>query len=67
MEINKQNSIIGAISEIYLITFLVDIKRQVVKVLKSPKAINDMFGHTDNDYHALTQACDCLLYTSRCV
>ena len=61
MEINKQNSIIGAISEIYLITFLVDIKRQVVKVLKSPKEINDMFGHTGNDYHALTQACDLYL------
>ena len=58
MEINKQNSIIGAISEIYSTTVLVDFKSNNLKVLKAPEKISNVFGKTDNDYDVFLNICD---------
>ena len=58
LEINKQNSIIGAISEIYSTTVLVDFKSNNLKVLKAPEKISNVFGKTDNDYDVFLNICD---------
>ncbi len=58
LEINKQNSIIGAISEIYSTTVLVDFKSNNLKVLKASEKISNVFGKTDNDYDVFLNICD---------
>ncbi len=58
LEINKQNSLISAISEIYSTTVLVDFKSNNLKVLKAPEKISNVFGKTDNDYDVFLNICD---------